>query len=128
MFSNIGNISKKLKIAKDLIVNANKIIPLLKEKADELFKYEQELILNDGLVKMTLNGKLECIDLKINPELLRDNPEAAILLIKSAISTSNQNMLEHIIEECKKTGKGIDPDLMNDISSEIDDEMKKHTT
>ena len=124
MFEKVSGFSKKMKIAKDLIVHGSKLIPVIKAKAEELFDYKKTVSVNDGKVKLTLNGKLECVGLKLDPEYLKTNPSHAIKCIEAAISASNQGMLEHIIEECKKLGNDVDPSLMDKISSEIEGEIE----
>jgi DNA-binding protein YbaB len=125
MLEKMKGFNKKMKIAKDLIMNANKLIPMIKEKAEDLFKYERTVNVNNKTVSLTLNGKLECTSLIIDKNLLKNEPEKAIQCIKAAITASNQGMLEYMLEECKKAGKDIDPALMEKISDEIEDEIKK---
>lgn len=124
MFEKIKNMNSKLKIAKDLIMNANKLIPLIRDKAEDLFKYQKTVSVNEKKVSLTLNGKLECVDLVIDKDFLKNNPEHAIECIKAAINASNKNMIEYVISEAKKVSEDIDPELLDKISSEFDEEIE----
>lgn len=125
MFDKVKDLNKKMKMAKELIVNGSKIIPLIKIKAEDLFKYNQTVKVNKGLVEITLNGKFECVNLEVNKELMKSEPEKAIELIKQAISSSNQGMLEHILSEAKELGKEVDPKLLGEISESLEEEIKE---
>jgi DNA-binding protein YbaB len=124
----ITNMSIKLKLAKDLIINGSKAIPLIKEKAEELFKYRQRVKMKDGLGSVVLNGKFECMEINIDPELFQNDPNKAQEIIQSAITKSNQAMLDYILEECKKLGKEVDPKLMDEISEQIEEEIDEHSS
>ena len=119
----IKGMSKKMKIAKDLIVNGSKAIPLIKQRAEELFKYRQRVKMKDGLGSIVLNGKFECMEINIDPALFQQDPKKAEEIIQSAITKSNQAMLDYILEECKKLGKEVDPELMDEISEQIEEEI-----
>ena len=122
----ISDMSKKMKIAKDLIVNGSKAIPLIKQKAEELFKYRQRVKMKDGLGSVVLNGKFECMEIQINPELFNKDPQKAMETLQSAITKSNQAMLEYILEECKKVGSEVDPKLMSELEEQIEEGIEEH--
>lgn len=123
----IKGMSKKMKLAKDLIVNGSKAIPLIKQRAEELFKYRQRVKMKDGLGSVVLNGKFECMEINIDPTLFQQDPKKAEEIIQSAITKSNQAMLDYILEECKKLGKEVDPKLMDELSEQIEEEIDEHT-
>lgn len=127
MFEKVKGMGKKMKIAKDLIVNGSKAIPLIKERAEELFKYRQRVKMQEDLGSIVLNGKFECMEINIDPTLFQQDPKKAEAIIKSAITKSNQAMLDYILEECKKLGKEVDPKLMEEISEQIEEEIDEHT-
>lgn len=122
----IKDMGKKMKIAKDLIVNGSKAIPLIKERAEDLFKYRQRVKMKDELGSIVLNGKFECTEININPDVFNQDPKKAEEIIQSAITKSNQAMLEYILEECKKVGSEVDPELMAELEEQIEEGIEDH--
>ena len=124
MLKKLSDMSSKMKIAKDLIMNGSKIIPLVKEKAEELFQHKKKASFQNKKGHIIMNGKFECVDLKIDVEEFNKDPKAFEEELKNKISALNQKMLEHILEEAKALGKEVDPELLDKISGEIEDEIK----
>jgi DNA-binding protein YbaB len=125
MFEKVKDISKKMKIAKDLILNGSKLIPLVKTKAEELFKFKLQIPMQNKKGSIVMNGKFECTSVTIDKEEFLKDPKGFEEELQKKITILNQKMLEHILEEAKGVGKEVDPSLMDKISNEIEDEIKK---
>lgn len=112
--------TQKMKLAKDLIMNASKITQLIKDKSDELFNYQQKTMFPNGRGHIKINGKGECLEIKFAPDLKNDQPELE-RQIAAAITKSNADMLQFYIEQGKKISQDIDPDLLKQIENEIEE-------
>ncbi len=61
-----------------------------------------------GLVRATVNGRMELVDIKIDPKAVGDI-ELLEDLIKSSVATATRKAQEQAAEEMKKLTGGIDP-------------------
>lgn len=117
--------TQKMKLAKDLIMNASKITKVVKEKSEELFKYEQKTMFPNGKGHIKINGKGDCTEVRFSPEFSQPDKQRELeKQLELTISISNANMLQYYIEQAKKLGEDIDPELLKQIENEIIDEDK----
>lgn len=112
--------TQKMKFAKDLIMNSGKIVTMLKEKSEELFKYEQKTMFENQKGHIKLNGKGECLEVRFSPELLKDQ-RLLEKQIEKAITEATESMLKYYIEQGKTMSKDIDPELLKQIENEIEE-------
>ncbi len=117
--------AQKMKLAKDLIMNASKISKLVKEKSEELFKYEQKTMFPNNKGHVKINGKGDCLEVRFSPEFSQPDKQRELeKQLELTISISNANMLQYYIEQAKKLGEDIDPEILKQIENQIIDEDK----
>lgn len=99
---NLGNIGGILKQA----MQVKERMEALKEKlTDERI----EAAAGGGMVKLTLNGRMEVLEIKIDPEIIDKNePEVLETLVRAAVNEGIRNTRALVEGKMKELAGGID--------------------
>ncbi len=101
MLGKLGDIAGMLKQAKEMKDQMERVQAELSQK-----RYDGEA--GAGLVRATVNGRMELVDIKIDPKAVEDI-ELLEDLVKSSVATAARKAQEQAAEEMKKLTGGIDP-------------------
>jgi len=98
----LGNLQNMLQQARNMKEN----IEELKEKlADE----RVEASAGGGMVNVTMNGKFEIVDVKIDPEVInKDDPEMLETLVRAAMNDAVRKVQELVKAKMTELTGGID--------------------
>ena len=99
MFGGIGNLANVLKQAGQMKENMAKM-------QEELAKMTYAADAGAGLVRVTVNGRSELVDIKIEPKAVED-VELLEDLIKGAVSAASRKAQEGMKEELAKLTGGL---------------------
>lgn len=100
MFGNLGNITNLLKQASQMKANMARMQETL----------SQQTVVGEagaGMVRATVNGKLELVNIEIDPQALED---VAVLeeLVRGAVAAAQRKAQEHVKAEVAKLTGGVD--------------------
>jgi hypothetical protein len=107
MFGKLGDMAGMLKQAKEM---KDQMERMQAELAVKRFDGEA----GAGLVRATVNGRLELVDIKIDPKAVED-VELLEDLVKSSIAAASRRAQESAAEDMKKLTGGIDPGALGKL-------------
>lgn len=92
----------------DLMQKAQEMQKNLKEKQDEAARQKFDVSVGGGMVQVTMNGKMEVISVKIDPEVMDpSDPEMLEDLIRSAFNEGVRQARKVMGDEMSKAMGGI---------------------
>ncbi len=101
MFGKLGDIAEMMKQAKGMQSR-------MKEMQEQLSAARYEADSGAGAVLVTVTGKLELVDIKINPETVKaGDVEMLEDLIKSAVGAAQRKAAEGVKAEMQKVTGGL---------------------
>jgi len=106
-FGNLGQFSGMLK-------QAMQMKGKIEELKEQLGQETIESSAGGGMVKVTLTGKFEVVDLKIDPEIIdKEDPEMLETLVRAAVNEGVRQVQEHLKSKLAELTGGIEiPGLM----------------
>ena len=105
MFKGLGDLGKMSGMLKQAMELKNNIDAFKEKLADERI----EASAGGGMVKVMVSGKMELLDLKIDPEVIdRDDPEMLETLVRAAINDAMDKARELVKERMSEMTGGID--------------------
>jgi nucleoid-associated protein EbfC len=107
MFGNLGNLANVMKQAKSMQENMQKMQEEMTRK-----RYDAEA--GAGMVKATVNGKGELVDIKIDPQAA-DDVELLEDTIKAAVSAATQKAHSAAKEEFSQLTGGLNIPGLSDL-------------
>lgn len=90
-----------------ILKQARKLQDQMQEMQEELGKKEVEATSGGGMVTAKVNGKKEMVSLKIDPEVLSEDPEMIEDLVVAAVNEAMKKVDELIKEEMGKVTGGL---------------------
>lgn len=92
----------------DIIRQAQTLGEDLKAKQEELARRTLDVSVGGDMVKMTFNGRSECLAVSIDPEVIdRDDPEMLQDLVQAAINEGVRRSQEMMKEEMARMAGGL---------------------
>ncbi len=107
MFGKIGDLAGMLKQAKEMQAQ-------LKQVQAELATRRHDGEAGAGLVRATVNGRCELVDIKIDPKAVED-VELLEDLVKSSVAAATQKAQEEAAQEMQKLTGGIDLSALGNL-------------
>lgn len=99
---NLGNLGGLLK-------QAMQVKERMEELKEKLVNERVEATAGGGMVKLTLNGRMEVLDLKIDPEIIDKNePEVLETLVRAAVNEGIRSTRALVESKMKELTGGID--------------------
>ena len=90
-----------------MLKQAKKLQNQMQEMQEELGNKEVEASSGGGMVTAKVNGKKELVSLKIDPEVVKEDPEMLEDLVVAAINEAMKRVDELIKEEMGKVTGGL---------------------
>ena len=90
-----------------MLKQARKLQTQMQEMQEELGRKEVEASSGGGMVTAKVNGKKELVALKIDPEVINEDPEMLEDLVVSAVNEAMKRVDELIKEEMGKVTGGL---------------------
>ncbi len=105
MFKGLGDLGKMSGMLKQAMELKNNIDAFKEKLADERIEASS----GGGMVKVMVSGKMELLDLKIDPEVIdREDPEMLETLVRAAINDAMDKARELVKERMTEMTGGID--------------------
>lgn len=102
MFKGLGNLQNMLQQAKNM---KQKIDELKEQLGDERI----EASAGGGMVNVTMNGKFEVVDVKIDPEVInQDDPEMLETLVRAAMNDAVRKVQELVKDKMTELTGGFE--------------------
>ncbi|SRR5690606_22536355 len=99
---NLGNMGQMMKQAMELKGR-------MEEIKENLANERIEASSGGGMVNVVVNGKMELVELKIDPEVItKDDPEMLETLVRSAVNEGVRKAHEHVKNKMTELTGGID--------------------
>jgi hypothetical protein len=98
----LGNLAGMMKQAMEM---RGKMEELKEQLANEIIETSS----GGGMVKVTMNGKMEVLELKVDPEIIDPNdPEVLETMVRAAVNEGMRNVQELIKERMSEMTGGMD--------------------
>jgi len=105
VFKGLGDLGKMSGMLKQAMELKNNIDAFKEKLADERIEASS----GGGMVKVMVSGKMELLDLKIDPEVIdREDPEMLETLVRAAINDAMDKARELVKERMTEMTGGID--------------------